>query len=301
MKRSACLIFNPFAGQGDSVSELAAIQAALSPELALDIYTINSEEDDPVLLARRAIARGTEMIIASGGDGTISNVAEASISTGIPFGMIPRGTANAFAKALGIPLEIKAACETILTGQTRLVDAAFCNGKPMVLLAGVGFEAEAIEKADREAKNRFGKLAYIIAGVNQWWNNFKSFQVWIETEEETISLQASAVTIANVAPLTSVLAHGAEAVIADDGLLDITIVAPISRKNAVLAAYHLLKTGFIRTSTNREDIKYFRTSQIKIKTKPPQKVALDGNLIGNTPIEIECISKALTILVPAVS
>jgi diacylglycerol kinase family enzyme len=59
-----------------------------------------------------------------------------------------------------------------------VVDAAMCNGKPMVLLAGIGFEAEMVEKADRDTKNRFGMLAYIMAGVKQL-REFDSFEARI--------------------------------------------------------------------------------------------------------------------------
>lgn len=301
MARSACLIFNAFSGQGNPVTELIAIRAILEPEINLDICPINSREVDPVQLTHAAIKRGAEMAIASGGDGTVSAVAEALIGTGIPLGIIPRGTANAFATALGIPLEIKVACETILQGSTHLVDAAFCNGKPMILLAGIGFEAETIKQANRKAKNRLGKLAYILAGVKQFLYNFKPFQTYIKTEDQTINLQATAVTIANAAPVTSFLAHGTAGVIVDDGLLDITIVTSLNRTNALFAAYHLLRTGFIGTSTNREDINYLRARNIRVETQPPQRVVLDGNLIGTTPVEIECIPKALNVLIPSIN
>jgi diacylglycerol kinase family enzyme len=89
------------------------------------------------------------------------------VGTNIPLGIISRGTANAFANALDIPNTIEAACENILGGLTRVVDAATCNGEmPMVLLAGVGFEAETVELADREMKNRWGMLAYILSELN---------------------------------------------------------------------------------------------------------------------------------------
>ncbi|PMB48681.1 hypothetical protein CEN41_00650 [Fischerella thermalis CCMEE 5330] len=97
MTRSACFIFNPFSGQGNSVEELIAIRAILEPEIKLDICPLNSREIDPVQLTHSAIKRGADIVIASGGDGTVSAVAEALIGTGIPLGVIPRGTANAFA------------------------------------------------------------------------------------------------------------------------------------------------------------------------------------------------------------
>lgn len=133
------------------------------------------------------------------GDGTLSAAAEAVVGTTIPFGVISRGTANAFATALGIPTTIAAACQTILDGKTRVVDAAYCNGKPMVLLVGIGFEAETVERADRATKNRFGMLAYVLAGI-QALRNLPSFEARVETEDKIVTLQASAITIANAAP-----------------------------------------------------------------------------------------------------
>ncbi|MEN9872005.1 MAG: hypothetical protein RLZZ171_2997, partial [Cyanobacteriota bacterium] len=110
MNRPACLIFNPVAGQGNSEQDLATIKSILEPTFDLDIqYT--TPEVSAGELALKAIEKNVEMIIASGGDGTISAVAEALIKTDIPLGAIARGTANAFANALDIPDTIEAACQ----------------------------------------------------------------------------------------------------------------------------------------------------------------------------------------------
>ncbi|MCU0537571.1 MAG: YegS/Rv2252/BmrU family lipid kinase, partial [Hydrococcus sp. Prado102] len=247
--------------------------------------------------AQEAIARGVEAIIVSGGDGTVSAVAEAAIGSGIPLGIIARGTANAFANALGIPTQIDAACETILAGSTKVVDAALCNDKPMVLLAGIGFEAETVENADREAKNRLGILAYILAGVGQL-RNLEQFDVEIETEDRIIKTSAVAVTVANTAPPTSILAQGPAGLIYDDGLLDLTIVASANLMAAIAASYDLLNTARSGEPTQRDDIGYMRARKVKITTDPPQKVALDGEIIGTTPINVECLPGALTIFMP---
>ncbi|PSB03881.1 lipid kinase, partial [filamentous cyanobacterium Phorm 46] len=225
MKRSACLIFNPVAGNSNPDQDLARIQELLEPFIDLDIR-LTTVEIDADQLAREAVARGVDEIIASGGDGTLSAVAGAIVSTNIPLGIISRGTANAFANALDIPNTIETACANILGGLTRVVDAAICNGKmPMVLLAGVGFEAETVELADRDMKNRWGMLAYIISGIQQL-NNLERFEAEIETEDKIITVTAVAVTVANAAPPTSILAQGPAGIIFDDGLLDVTLVAP---------------------------------------------------------------------------
>jgi YegS/Rv2252/BmrU family lipid kinase len=296
MKRSACLIFNPVAGQSDPEQDLLTIRTLLEPEIDLDIK-LTTPEIDAGQLAKEAVDRGVHMIIASGGDGTLSATAEALVGTNIPLGVISRGTANAFASALGIPDAIEAACETILGGITKVVDAAMCNGKPMVLLAGIGFEAEVVEKADRESKNRLGMMAYIVAGVQQL-REFETFEVTIETEEKVVTVTAAAVTIANAAPPTSILAQGPAGIIYDDGLLDLTVVAPQTRAGAVASAYHLLQTALRGDAAERDDIGYLRAQRIKVTTDPPQKVVLDGEVIGTMPIEVECVPGGLTILVP---
>ena len=296
MKRSACLIFNPVAGQSDPEQDLLTIETLLAPEIDLDIR-LTTPEVDAGQLAQEAVERGVHMIIASGGDGTLSATAEALVGMNIPLGVISRGTANAFASALGIPDTIEGACQTILQGTTRVVDAAQCNGKPMVLLAGVGFEAEMVEKADRESKNRFGMLAYIMAGVKQL-REFDTFEAKIETDEKVITVTAGAVTVANAAPPTSILAQGPAGIIFDDGLLDLTVVAPENRTGAIASAYHLLQSAFRGDAAERDDIGYLRARRIKVTTEPPQKVVLDGEIIGTTPIDVECVPGGLTILVP---
>ncbi len=296
MRRSVCLIFNPVAGQGDPEADLENIKALLEPEVNLDIR-LTTPETDADVLAAEAVHRGVDTIIASGGDGTLSTAATALIGTDIPFGIISRGTANAFANALDLPTTIEEACRTILHGATRKVDAAFCNEHPMMLLVGVGFEAETVERADRQAKNRFGLLAYVLAGMQQL-RNMESFDVEIETEDKIIKTTAASVTIANAAPPTSVLAQGPAGIIPDDGLLDLTIVAPSGVAGAIAATYHLFQTASAGDPAQRDDIGYLRAKRFKITTDPVQKVVVDGEMLGTTPIEVRCVPEGLTVLVP---
>lgn len=291
--RVGYLIFNPVSGQGNAQQDLALIHQLLEPQIRLHVH-LTTPELSAEQLAQEAIAQGAELIIASGGDGTISAVAGAVIGTGIPLGIIARGTANAFAVALGIPTNIRGACETLLAGTTRIVDAARCNGFPMILLAGIGFEAEMVERANREAKSRFGALAYIVAGIQQL-NEHELFATQIEIEGIVKEFQAGAVTVANAAPPTSVLAQGLGQVIATDGLLDVTIAMPSTKLQAVNTMLNLFGSALIQTVPNRPDIIHLRTKQLKVTTDPPQKIVVDGEIIGTTPAEIECIPNGLTV------
>ncbi len=298
MKPKACLIFNPVAGQGNAEQDLEHITSILSSDIDLDIV-ITTAECEPGELAKNAIARGAASIIASGGDGTLSAVAAALMGTNIPLGIISRGTANAFANALNLPTTIPEACESIVAGNTQVVDMAICNGLPMVLLAGIGFEAETVDLADRDAKNRLGMLAYILAGFKQV-RSLNQFEVEIELEDKIIAVSAAAITIANAAPATSILAQGSAGVVFDDGMLDLTIVAATTPLIAIATAFDLLSSTMRGMASQREEVGFLRSNRFKITTTPPQKVVLDGEIIGMTPIEIECIPGGLTVFAPKI-
>ena len=296
---TAHLIFNPVSGQGNTEQDLKLIRELLEPHLHLEVHQ-TSPDIDPKELAENAIAAKADMIIASGGDGTVSAVAGAIIGTNIPLGIIPRGTANAFAMVLGITQQItpiRNACEIILAGKTRIVDAASCNGKPLILLAGVGFEAETVAQVDREAKSRWGSLAYLLAGWQQL-DQQQLFEAEITVNGKTQTFQAAAITVANAAPLTSILAQGKGEVIVDDGLLDITIATVETKLQAVISMLGMLEAALIGNNTELENVVHLRTNQIAITANPPQKVVLDGEIIGTTPLEIVSIPKGLTVFAP---
>ncbi|MEN9223826.1 MAG: diacylglycerol kinase family protein, partial [Thermostichus sp. BF3_bins_97] len=222
-QRLGYLIFNPISGQGDETQQLALVRQRLSSGIRLQVL-LTQPDRGAKSLAEEALAAQPDLIIASGGDGTVSAVAGVLFGSGIPLGVIPRGTANAFASALGIPDDLQRACDLILAGSTRVVDAARCDGQPMILLAGIGFEAETVERASRELKTRFGPLAYLVAGFQQLGDQ-QPFQVTMQVDgSEPEHLQATALTIANAAPATSVLAQGRGRVNPGDGRLDVTLV-----------------------------------------------------------------------------
>lgn len=310
VSRIAHLIYNPISGQGNPVNDLVRIRQLLEPQIQLNIIH-TSAEISPEAQTRQAIqtiqsssngSGSQDMVIASGGDGTISAVAGALMGSDIPLGVIPRGTANAFSVALGIPTNIDDACRTILSGIKQVVDGALCNGEPMILLAGIGFEAKTVELADREMKNRFGPLAYILAGVQILTDQqTQAFDTQIEMDGAVSEMvQTVAITIANAAPPTSVLAQGFGEVIPNDGLLEVTVASPKTRFQGMQALASLFGSALVSSpvSRDREDIIYLRANKIRVATDPPQKVVVDGELIGTTPVEIECIPNALTVFAP---
>ncbi len=136
---------------------------------------------------------------------------------------------------------------------------------------------------------------------NQQFNEQELFTTESEIEGKIEQFQAGAVTIANAAPPTSVMAQGLGSVDMNDGLLDVTIGAPKTELEAVSAMASLLGSALFKTPTNRPDIINLQTKHIKVTTNPPQKVVLDGEVIGTEPIEIKCIPNGLTVFAPPVS
>ncbi|ACK68695.1 diacylglycerol kinase catalytic region [Gloeothece citriformis PCC 7424] len=292
--QSACLIFNPVSGQNNPQHDLEIIQTFLQPYLNLDIY-LTSLEKGADQLAQEAVQRGVELLIASGGDGTVSAVAKAAIGTGIPLAIIPRGTANAFANGLGLPLTLEESCLAILQGAMLTVDTALCNNQPMLLLAGIGFEANTVKEADRQLKDHFGIFAYILAGLDQL-KNLENFEVTLETECLKITVNASAITVANFAPPTSILAQGIGSNRPDDGLLDVTIIAPLNALEALSQAIELFECGIAHSNTENNHIGYLRVQKINITTNPPQPITLDGEMIEGDSIIFEVIPASLKVV-----
>ena len=303
-RREAYLIFNPVAGQGNPDRDLALIRQILEPQV--NLHTLFTQPDlNPVDQAKEAIAAirtlqdGEEpgCIIASGGDGTVSAIAGATFETGIPLGVIPRGTANAFAVALGLPTDLKKACETIAAGNTRMVDAAFCNEIPMVLLAGVGFEAGMVNNANRELKNRLGALAYIMSGAQQFFTQ-EDFKATVEIEGQVLEFKTGAVTVANAAPPTSVMAQGFGEVIPDDGLLEVTIPVSKTMLQSLNTSATLFAAALSKSEFEDDNLVRLRTERLKVTTDPPQSLVVDGEVLEANPIEYTCIHNGLTVFAP---
>ncbi|AFY39213.1 putative lipid kinase [[Leptolyngbya] sp. PCC 7376] len=303
-RREAYLIFNPVAGQGNPDQDLAQIRNILEPQVNLHVI-FTKPDIDPVDQAKEAVAAIQKLqanndqgcIIASGGDGTVSAIAGVTIETDIPLGVIPRGTANAFAVALGLPTNLKRACETIAAGNTRKVDAAYCNDIPMVLLAGVGFEAGMVNNANRELKNRLGSLAYILSGAQQFFTQ-EDFNATIELDGEVLDIKTGAVTVANAAPSTSVMAQGFGSVIPDDGLLEVTIPASNNLLQGLNSSLTLLASALVKTKVEDEALICIRTDRVKVTTDPPQQLVVDGEILEANPIEFTCVPKGLTVFTP---
>ncbi len=116
-------------------------------------------------LARRAVRRGAEVLVAAGGDGTFREVALVAAETGRPAGLLPLGATNVLTFELGIPRNLLEAAQVILKGRPRLLDLGYANGEPFVLMMGVGFDAFVVHSLISPAKRALGPQGYVITGL----------------------------------------------------------------------------------------------------------------------------------------
>ena len=303
--RRGYLIFNPVAGQGNPEAELAEIRSYLEPQFMLQVWKTQPDLDPAEqaktlikeIKAFEAEGEGESIIIASGGDGTVGAVASALQGSDIPLGIIPRGTANAFSVALGIPTGVKAACTNLLLGNLRRVDVAVCNDRPMILLAGLGFEAGMVDKASRELKNILGPMAYIFSGARQLVDQ-QPFQATMRIDGNEYQLDASAITVANAAPATSVMAQGFGEVIPDDGFLEVIVATPKDRIAGFSVLSSLAWSALKSSNANHSNIACFRAKHLEISLNEIQKLVIDGEVLDAQTITVSVNPQALQVIAP---
>jgi diacylglycerol kinase (ATP) len=179
--------------------------------------------------ARRAVKEGADLVIAWGGDGTVQRCIDALAGTAATLAVIPAGTANLFATNVGIPIDLDAAVDVAADGQVSYVDVGVANDEHFGVMAGVGFDVTMIDAADRSAKKRFGRAAYLWTGVQAARRDAIKMQVEVDGEQ-WFSGNATCLLIGNVpnviGGLTVFPAAGLESgtlevgVVTADGLVD---------------------------------------------------------------------------------
>lgn len=293
----ATLIFHPGGGSAES-DEIEAARAHLEKAFELDARVVK-EGDNPAELARSALAEGSELLIACGGDGTVSAVASALIGDRkATLGILPRGTANSIAGHFGIPSSLEEACNVLTRGRAHTLDTALVNGRSMLLMATVGVHAEAITGADPALKRKYGVLAYVFKEIAEMTSD-SLFDAELQVDGKRFTCEASAITVANLAPPTTLVAQGTEALIEDDGLLDVTIIALNGFNEALATSLHLASCAFSGRAADRDNIASFRAREVTITSRISKRVMVDGEARGETPLHIRCVPRSLRLMVPA--
>ncbi len=246
-------------------------------------------------LAQAALAGQVDLVLASGGDGTVTACAEGLAGSGVPLGVLPAGTGNLLARNLGLPLSLDAALTVSLRGADRRLDVGTANGRTFVAMAGLGFDAELLDSTGEPLKRRLGWAAYALSGLRHL--GARPVRASVQADGgPVLRRRASSVLIGNVGALQGglTLLPGAEP---DDGLLDLLVLTARGLAGwAALAADVLLR----RRRTRHVARIAFRDLHVELDR--PQLWELDGEVIGRTrELRVTVRPGALLIRVPGAS
>jgi len=168
--RTALVIRNPVAGRRKLLRFQRAVTSMREAGLTTTVVE-TGRAGDAIALARDA-ASDVGVVVAAGGDGTINEVVTGLLQRadgGPPLGIIPLGTANVFALELGIPLDPVAAGQVVAGGVSRPVWPGMVDGRAVIQMVGVGFDARVVDAVTTPFKARWGKLAYVFQSLRLWW------------------------------------------------------------------------------------------------------------------------------------
>jgi YegS/Rv2252/BmrU family lipid kinase len=256
-----------------------------------------SADCGPAACARSALEDGVEIVIASGGDGTVSGVAGVLAGSRVPLGVFASGTSNSFAAALGIPTDTEEACRLIAEGPRRVVDTLRCGDRVAILHAMIGLHAEVMAATSTESKKRWGPLAYLVEGLRQL-KFLSPFQVEISDGEQRLTGEAVAIAIANVAPPKTALAQGPAQVVGDDGLLDVTIVSAQTAGDFLAAGFELVRSTLAGEEARDHRVVALRSRSVRVECEPAQLISLDGEGAGTTPQTFRAVARDLVVIAP---
>ena len=288
----ALVILYPDAGKGDSHE---AVREALERDFTASRIEFEIHElvkgDKPGKIVRARLRDGFDLVVAAGGDGTVSGIVDGLCGSPIPLGIIPTGTGNLIAREFGIPTDVDKAV-ALIAGKPRplRIDAMKIGEHAYVLNAGVGIGAAIIAGTTRTNKRRFGRIAYAATALKVFHLGPRPLDVTIDGK--THRVRAVEVAISNCGILARKLYPKGPEIRSDDGQVDVWILGMRSFFDYVL---YLLGIVFGWRAKAQFLIARKRVSIVSHVPLPAQG---DGDIIGTTPLELEVLPGAVTVLVP---
>jgi YegS/Rv2252/BmrU family lipid kinase len=225
--------------------------------------------------AAQAVRSGVDLVLACGGDGTVTAVAEGVAGSGVPLGILPFGTGNLLARNLGLPFDPGAALVTALTGSNRRLDAGSANGHQFVVMAGLGFDAKMLGEASVPLKRRLGWAAYALSAVRHLRDRPVRVSL-VADGGRPLRVRASAVIVGNVGWLQGGIRLLPDAE-PDDGNLDAVVLTARGWRGWIRLAARLLRN---RRAPGQLTSVQFR--QLTVTTDREQPWELDGEVMGGT-------------------
>jgi len=282
------VILNPTAGSPEHIRSWQQRIESLAGDCPIRV-TLHSGEAEA--LTRHAVKEGFTRIVAAGGDGTVTQVANGLAGSNATLGVLPMGSVNVFAMELGLPLHSLQRCwEIIQDTSVRLVDLPSANGKYFVQLGGVGLDAQVVKETSLAFKRSFGPLSYLISAAHIAAR--QPPKLFIESENAPVE-EGSFVLVGNGRLYGGPFPFFKHAII-DDGLFDVVVFTRLGYLEIVKYLQDVVFSSDIKVP----EIEYFQTRRLRITSEQDVPLELDGELAGNCPVDFRIREKALRVLAP---
>ena len=287
--QSAAMIVNAHSRKGQA-QYADACRAASAFSFPVDAHAV----EDPSTLddtMRRVLASSPDLVILGGGDGTISGLVDHLVGRDTILAVLPLGTANSFARTLGLPLDIAGAMDVAANGVPRRIDLGRIDDDHFANCAAIGVSPRIAESVPPVAKKLCGRAGYLAWATWQFLR-FRPFRLIVEQDGEIHRMKSTEVRIANGR------FHGGAEVIPEADVASGTIVVqavkgPFKRRlvrNWVTASLHL-------PVHHPETISFVGTA-LRITTEPALPISIDGEVLARTPVTARVAAGAVRVMVP---
>lgn len=288
------IILNPASGKSTGNSTLEAVNRQFTnSKVDFEIYE-SKKGDDLGYVVRARLKDGFKLVVAAGGDGTVSNVINGLVGTHIPLGIIPAGTANLLAQELKVPLSIEDAIALIIgRHEFKKVDVMKIGTRIYDLNVSSGLSATVVSSTTPENKSRFGFFAYVWMTIVKLFT-LKDHYFVVTIDGKILKYRAAEIAIFNCGIIAkSLYPHGPDILI-DDGRLNVWVLNAKTIQDYPWYLFQMI------TRRPAKHLSHFVTAEKKISIKSgiPVPVQADGDIIGMTPVEIEALPGAIEVIVP---
>lgn len=289
------MVFNPV--HLDDQEKFRALVGSAATEHGWDepMWLETTPEDPGEGQARAAVEAGADLVMACGGDGTVTASAAGLAATGVPLAVIPLGTGNLLARNLGLPIDLGEALTVAFTGGNRPLDAGVANGSLFLTMAGFGLDAKMLDGASEPVKKRFGWAAYVVSALRHLRD--RPIRVRLRTDSgPPLRRRASGVIVGNVGALQGGLQLLPDAQ-PDDGLLDVVVLTARGWADWLAVAAHVLR----RRSDATAQVIRRTCRELRVDSDRGQLWELDGEVMSRTrQLVITVRPGVLLVRVPAV-
>jgi diacylglycerol kinase (ATP) len=295
------LIVNPVAGSDEGAEHLPVINARLRAMVDhLDIV-MTTGEGDATRAASQAVVEGYGTIFVAGGDGTLNQALNgvASVPGGLArtiIGVIPIGTGNDFARAIGFADDIDDTLDLLASSTPAAIDVGVVNGHHFLNVSAGGFIAEVSDAVDVRMKSVAGRIAYLIGGA-QVLANHEAVETTVTWDADgttsTERLKVNTYAVCNSRQIGGGRLIAPYAVI-DDGLLDVCLIEAMPTVDFIA----LLRRVSDGDHVDDPRVRYFRTATLDLDFDRPVKINVDGEVLESGRGAYRILPKAVRVLVP---